>query len=139
MNNRQLANARNFHGHLGPWLVIGMRAGSYARRRFKCSPFELTATVLCPAKPPVRCIIDGIQLSSGCTMGKGNIHHKITNRSCQVQFTHRRHQLKLTVRPEVFQLLQQVPSDRTAIAAFRVARLPFQQLFLVKPQPKNAV
>src|SRR2546425_7091028 len=26
-----------------------------------------------PPNPPMRCVLDGIQFSSGCTMGKGNI------------------------------------------------------------------
>src|SRR2546427_4564157 len=26
-----------------------------------------------PRNPPMRCVLDGIQFSSGCTMGKGNI------------------------------------------------------------------
>ena len=33
----------------------------------------LRAVVASQPEPPMRCVLDGIQFSSGCTMGKGNI------------------------------------------------------------------
>ncbi len=33
----------------------------------------LTAEVACVTKPPMLCVVDGIQFSSQCTLGKGNI------------------------------------------------------------------
>ncbi|MGB9742909.1 MAG: formylmethanofuran dehydrogenase subunit E family protein [candidate division WOR-3 bacterium] len=139
MNKRQLSAAVRFHGHLGPWLVLGLRAGSYARRRFRCSPFEITAIVHCPRTPPVRCILDGIQLSAGCTYGKGNISHRLSNRSCLIRFRHRRQLLELLVRPEIFQVLSQISPAATTTAACRLSRLPLHRLFIVKPKPENTV
>lgn len=139
MNKHQLNAAIKFHGHLGPWLVMGLRAGLYVRRRFLCSPFELTATVICPAYPPVRCVIDGIQLGSGCTMGKGNISHKVNENHCLILFRcHGRH-LELTARPEIFQSLREIPANRIRFEVDRISRLPFHSLFLVKPKTKTAV
>jgi formylmethanofuran dehydrogenase subunit E len=81
-----LRQAARFHGHLGPWLVLGMQAGAYARRKLAASPFELSARVFCPADTPYTCFVDGVQFSSGCTMGKGNIsHHRA--KGCRVEFT----------------------------------------------------
>jgi formylmethanofuran dehydrogenase subunit E len=73
-----LALAQAFHGHLGPNLVIGIKMGNWAVAALKpqCC-FHLRAEVHCPARPPVSCIIDGIQLSTGCTMGKANIDHVV--------------------------------------------------------------
>jgi FmdE, Molybdenum formylmethanofuran dehydrogenase operon len=81
-----LRQAAVFHGHLGPWLVLGLKAGTYARRKLAASPFELDARVFCPAGTPHTCFVDGVQFSSGCTMGKGNISHHRAN-GCRVEFT----------------------------------------------------
>jgi len=81
-----LAAAAGFHGHLGPWLVLGLKAGAHARERLSASPFELNARVYCPAGTPYTCFVDGVQFSSGCTMGKGNISHRRAG-GCRVVFT----------------------------------------------------
>ncbi|HEY3282223.1 MAG TPA: formylmethanofuran dehydrogenase subunit E family protein [Armatimonadota bacterium] len=70
----QMEKARAFHGHLGPWLVLGLRIGQEAveavgARRY----FGLALEVHVPPQPPPSCILDGLQLSTGCTFGKRNI------------------------------------------------------------------
>ncbi len=62
-----------FHGHLGPFLVIGYRMGRYAREVLCNDPFALSARVYCSGTPPETCIADGLQMGSGCTLGKKNI------------------------------------------------------------------
>ena len=39
--------------------------------------FGLEADVWCPDAPPPSCVLDGIQISTGCTMGKRNIRHHV--------------------------------------------------------------
>jgi len=62
-----------FHGHLGPYIVLGYRIGKYVRENFCDDPFSLKAEIYCEGKPPQSCLADGVQLSSGCTLGKRNI------------------------------------------------------------------
>ena len=62
-----------FHGHLGPFIVLGYRMGRYALKHFDNNPFALHATVSCSGQPPESCLIDGVQIGSGCTYGKRNI------------------------------------------------------------------
>ncbi|KQC03383.1 MAG: hypothetical protein APR53_05475 [Methanoculleus sp. SDB] len=62
-----------FHAHIGPFLVLGYRIGRYVRDHFCDDPFSISARVCCPARSPERCMVDGIQVSSGCTLGKENI------------------------------------------------------------------
>jgi len=83
---KTLRQAAAFHGHLGPWLVLGLKAGEYARRKLAASPFDFSARVFCPADTPYTCFVDGVQFSSGCTMGKGNISHHRAD-GCRVEFT----------------------------------------------------
>jgi formylmethanofuran dehydrogenase subunit E len=63
-----------FHGHVGPYVVLGFRAGMLAREILE-SPgyFDLTAAATCPLHTPMSCFLDGLQLGSGCTVGKRNL------------------------------------------------------------------
>ncbi len=75
MHRDLLDRAAEFHGHLGPWLALGLRAGRRAARVLSANPFRLQAVVHCPDSTPYTCFLDGIQFGSGCTLGKGNIRH----------------------------------------------------------------
>ncbi len=69
-----LALIRNFHGHLGPFVVLGYRMGRLALDETGSSGhFGISAEVHSLLEPPRSCLIDGVQLGSGCTLGKGNI------------------------------------------------------------------
>jgi inosine-uridine nucleoside N-ribohydrolase len=68
------AYLRTFHGHLGPYVVIGYRLGRHALQATGSNGhFGIRATVHCKATPPQSCMADGVQLGSGCTLGKRNI------------------------------------------------------------------
>jgi len=72
-----------FHGHLGPFIVLGYRMGRHALSALNADPFELKAQVFCSGVTPQSCLADGVQLGSGCTLGKGNIEViKSDNVSC---------------------------------------------------------
>ena len=68
-----LQKIKEFHGHLGPYVTIGYRMGLAANREFGDNAFKKIARVFSGTITPMSCMIDGIQLSSGCTLGKGNI------------------------------------------------------------------
>ena len=68
-----LKQLERFHGHLGPYVVIGYKMGEIANQILGSDSFSKKALVSTGNKPPMSCIIDGIQMSSGCTLGKGNI------------------------------------------------------------------
>jgi formylmethanofuran dehydrogenase subunit E len=66
----ELLALKKFHGHLGPYAVLGYRMGLIARRRF---PQKIFAIVHSGTKRPLSCLADGVQMSSCCTLGKSNI------------------------------------------------------------------
>ena len=68
----ELAALQRFHGHLGVYVTVGLRMGAIGKRRFGHYK-GLRAIVRSQSEPPMRCVLDGVQFSSGCTMGKGNI------------------------------------------------------------------
>lgn len=66
--------AVEFHGHGGPFMTLGLRMGLYALERLDCKGwFDVSCRVALRWRPPDSCVIDGIQSSTGCTMGKHNI------------------------------------------------------------------
>jgi len=68
-----LERGTEFHGHLGPFLVCGLRMGLLALRELDSwGHFDLQAVVETGTTPPLSCLIDGIQVATGCTLGKGN-------------------------------------------------------------------
>jgi len=65
---------RRFHGHLGPWLALGIRIGQAGLRALNARPhFGIRVTVRCPQAPPPSCIVDGLQWGTGATYGKQNL------------------------------------------------------------------
>ena len=63
--------AADFHGHLGPFLVIGIRMGLAGLKELgeSASKRHLLITASLPLRVPFSCIIDGIQVSTKCTVG----------------------------------------------------------------------
>ena len=70
----RLKKAIEFHGHLGPYLVLGLLSGELLLKRIKAKKhFGIKVKVYGANKRPKSCLIDGLQLSTGATFGKGNI------------------------------------------------------------------
>ncbi len=67
-----LAQVVQFHGHLGPAVVVGARMGMIGLRAVEAKGyFDVEVTCEGPmARPPQACFLDGIQVATGATMGK---------------------------------------------------------------------
>lgn len=85
----RLNEAVRFHGHLGPYLVLGLLAGELALKKLKTKKyFGLRVKVYGANKRPRSCLIDGLQLSTGATYGKGNIN-KYEGFNIKIEFYNR--------------------------------------------------
>jgi len=87
-----------FHGHLGPYIVLGYRIGRYACENLSKNPFSLSARVYCSGTTPESCLADGVQLGSGCTLGKGNIRVVLSD-EVKCEFTTEGRHLMVTPKP----------------------------------------
>jgi formylmethanofuran dehydrogenase subunit E len=66
--------ATEFHGHGGPFMIIGLRMGLVALDLLDSKGwFGIRCRAYLRWAPPYSCTIDGIQSSTGCTMGKHNL------------------------------------------------------------------
>ncbi|MBN2577836.1 MAG: formylmethanofuran dehydrogenase subunit E family protein [Pirellulales bacterium] len=73
-----LAQAVQFHGHLGPWAVAGVRAGMTGRKAVGAKGyFDVRVEAEGPfVRPPQSCFLDGLQVGAGATLGKRNLTWK---------------------------------------------------------------
>ncbi|MFX1449200.1 MAG: formylmethanofuran dehydrogenase subunit E family protein [Promethearchaeota archaeon] len=96
-----IERAKLFHGHLGPFLIIGLRMGLLAHKKLKPKDIHsLKAIVKTKLTTPYSCIIDGIQVSSLCTLGKNNIRVFESNTS-EAIFESKTNKIKIKVREEI--------------------------------------
>ncbi len=92
-----LKEAVRFHGHLGPWLVLGLLMGERAVRDLNAQKhFGIKVNVRGAGKRPKSCLIDGLQLSTGATFGKGNIQ-KADSKTISVSFRNSRNNKKIRI------------------------------------------
>lgn len=61
-----------FHTHVGPFVVLGCKIGEYAKKEFPVKS-KIRCEIHSKTIPPLSCMIDGIQVSTGCTLGRGLI------------------------------------------------------------------
>ncbi len=69
----ELQKAKEFHSHLGPYLVVGLVMGHAIVKRLGQEPFSMGITVFTGPHPPLSCVVDGLQLTTPCTVGNGGI------------------------------------------------------------------
>jgi len=108
-----LLRATEFHGHLGPYLVLGLKAGLFANQTFGREPMKTEAFIETKVTPPQSCFADGVQFSTGCTFGKGNIHLK-EGGGLQVTFRRNNQELILKLKKEVIEEINSLPSKEEA-------------------------
>lgn len=71
-----LAAGLQFHGHKCPAMPMGLRAGAAAMNRLgvaRASDGELLALIEQGENHCATCFADGVQMITGCTLGKGNL------------------------------------------------------------------
>jgi len=130
-----LYRAIEFHGHGGPFMVVGLRMGLVALERLDAHGwFDLKCTVRLRWAPPDSCVIDGIQTSSGCTMGKHNIEVEEQDGIGAV-FIKGEEGLEVHLRPEVLDRIREVSKsgedDDVRSVISELIEAPEAEIFLV--------
>lgn len=128
-----LVEASRFHGHRGPWLVIGYRAGKRARDVLKPeTEHDLVCIVKVPKRIPYTCTVDGVQASAGCTMGKLSISI-VDDPSMEFVFRNKvtGEILVLRLKPGVEEIIEKLCRDKGLEAGAEwVSNTPLEDLFI---------
>ena len=98
-----------FHGHLGVFSIVGAKMGIRARELFGAGPDELEVITYAGSQPPYSCLNDGIQVSTGATLGMGTIQlAKQKKVMPSAVFTYNNRSLRITLKKEY---LEKVDAD----------------------------
>lgn len=132
-----LKEAIKFHGHLGPWLVLGILAGEILVKKLRCKRyFGLHVKVWGANEKPKSCFIDGLQLSTGATYGKGNIE-KLNGDVLKAEFLNRTNYKKITLKfkDSLIQMLKEAKTHRDSeLLAKRLRKTDPSLLFTLQPK-----
>lgn len=109
-----------FHGHLGVFSIVGAKMGTLARIYFGVGYDELEVVSSAGSKPPYSCLNDGIQVSTGATLGMGTISLSAENLvSPSAVFMFEGRAIRLSLKKEY---LEKIDSDiREGIVKFGVS------------------
>jgi len=99
--------ANELHRHLGVFAIVGVKMGIRAREYFCTGVDEFRVTSFAGSIPPLSCMNDGLQVSTGATPGHGLltvISDTITRPVAE--FTYLNHTIRLTLKPEIAEKIQ---------------------------------
>nr|AGF93073.1 formylmethanofuran dehydrogenase subunit E region [uncultured organism] len=112
MNNKKtLKKLANFHGHLGPYIIVGYKMGILANEKLGKNPFDKKATAKTGRETPLSCIIDGIQFASGCTLGKGNVSIE-QEKKPEATFHNQNKKLETKLKPNIHEKIKSADEDQ---------------------------
>jgi formylmethanofuran dehydrogenase subunit E len=133
--------AADFHGHLGPFLVIGVRIASLAKKILNANAGEsnkLLVTAKLPLLTPFSCVIDGIQATTQCTVGNQKL--RVENSQAQIivcfKLQNPDKTLKVHVNPKIIEELKNRYSKGASNEelAWEVVSMPESRLFTIENQ-----
>ncbi|WP_418992537.1 nucleoside hydrolase [Alistipes sp.] len=89
------------HGHLGIYATVGVKMGIRAREYFNIGVDDIEVLSYAGSKPPVSCMNDGLQVSTGATVGHGLI--RVAERTPprpEARFSFKGKTIRLALKPE---------------------------------------
>jgi formylmethanofuran dehydrogenase subunit E len=118
------------HGHECPEMVLGLRAGAAAMNWLgvgRSAEDQLLALVRFPEAP---CFTDGVQVITGCTLGKGNVR-VIGHGPLSLTLVERITRRAVRVTPKTSTALSGLPDEEAAALSRRLLHAPERQLLSV--------
>ncbi len=89
-------------------MVVGLRMGLLALRELDSDGwYGLSVRAMLRPSPPDSCVLDGIQSSTGCTLGKGNITVE-EGAGVSAEFLFRKEAIRVSLRPQVLEQIENV-------------------------------
>ncbi|MEM2250023.1 MAG: formylmethanofuran dehydrogenase subunit E family protein [Candidatus Bathyarchaeia archaeon] len=135
----EIKDAENLHGHLGPFLVIGVKMARLAKKTLNVDRdklWDMQVVARLPLITPFSCILDGIQTATQCTVGNRKLEARNSDRDIVAIFRIKSQNkaLKIHVNKQVLetlieQLSKRVPNEELA---WKIAAMPESQLFKVE-------
>jgi len=139
--NALLKATTDLHGHLGPFLAIGVRLGLIGLRELKAKQgdTQMHVTVKLKYAVPFSCILDGIQTTTKCTVGNQRLTWRESKEiEALFQLKNSRRQVEVKMNPAVIQELIRKLEGKSPFGeearrlALDIVSRPENELFSVK-------
>ena len=93
--------ASEMHRHLGIYSIVGAKMGLRAREILDAGPDELEVVSCAGPQPPLSCLNDGLQVSTGASLGHGTISVEADPEARpEAVFTRKGHTVRLRLKRE---------------------------------------
>ncbi|MEE4114941.1 MAG: nucleoside hydrolase [Marinilabiliaceae bacterium] len=89
------------HQHLGIYSIVGVKMGIRAREFFKVGVDQMKVVSYAGSEPPLSCLNDGIQVSTGATIGHGLIEVQTENTGPAVKFSYMGKSITIKLKDEL--------------------------------------
>ncbi len=96
-----------FHGHLGIYSIVGAKMGIKARETLNAPIDRLEVISFAGSNPPISCFTDGLQVSTGATLGQGTI--QLSNEKLkrpEAIFIHNQDTIKMKLKDEYWNIIK---------------------------------
>lgn len=135
-----IRKAVDFHGHLGPFLVLGVRMALIGIRELgvkKGNP-KLRVTVMTKPSVPFSCVIDGVQVATKCTIGNRKLRLQDSPKSVSAKFQiQEENVVAVTLNSAKREELEKLLSEQSSFQemekiARKVVSMPERELFKIQ-------
>lgn len=96
------------HRHLGIYSIVGAKMGIYAREKLTAPLDSLKVVSMAGNRPPVSCLNDGLQVSTGASLGRGTIEIDDSSPRAAATFIYNDRKLTLKLKEEI---IRQIKKD----------------------------
>ncbi|RLI20616.1 hypothetical protein DRO54_05865 [Candidatus Bathyarchaeota archaeon] len=138
---RLIEKAKDIHGHLGPFLVLGIKLGLAGMKKLgiKGNSWHLRIEAELPRKVPYTCTLDGIQVTTQCTFGNQRLTLKEANSpmvSAKFSLNNPSRQTVISLKNEILQSLMAKLKEAKGESAqerlaWAIASMPEEELFSI--------
>jgi len=131
----ELRRAAEFHTHLEPFLVVGLRMGRVVTRELGSKPFTIRIRANTGRVPPHSCAVDGLQVSTPCTVGNGGLSVTDT-RDMSIEATTADAGLAVQLREDVWRRIEaECTEENQESFACGIWEMPEEDLLIVRRLP----
>jgi pyrimidine-specific ribonucleoside hydrolase len=93
--------ANELHRHLGIFAIVGVKMGVRAREYFHTGVDEMKVISMAASTPPLSCMNDGLQVSTGATPGHGLLEIRDNNPIPVAEFRYKKRVIRIELKKDL--------------------------------------
>lgn len=133
---------QRYHGHVGPWNVLGWRIGQAALREYGTEWGRHDLEIICyvPLQTPFTCLVDGLSVGTGNSQGRLDLRLAEVLVYPQSFVAVKRKDgtgpvLEFRPKPEYLKSIVGQPLEKLESLSRECAKLPQDNLFIIRRYP----